>query len=823
MALAFPSTRSARIAHAGLSLRILSPHDAKALAAGSALGELGLPSGVVAALERLIGDPEQAPESRQIVRSEILLAGGAREEVLSLPSTSTERLSEDDQRLLQGEAYLQEAMRRRSISPEQATQARAERDPSDGMWPASWLSKRGHLDPTDGMWIQVEVDEEPLRVCLRCLELLGRAGRCAACGQAYQAGGSARPTPAIRETPLPPRATPDFELVHRAAPARPRAAHAAPSEPLEAPPDFDTLAPERPDHGTAVSRTPQPYDTLAPERSEGQAGGGREDHFLPGAYFAGYQIQRRLGEGGMGVVFVAKDPGLNRDVALKVLRGGALAGGSSKRRFLFEAEAAAALKHPNIVAIHQIGEHLGYPFYAMDLVENARALDDWADGVTHGEVVEVMAQVADAVHFFHTRGILHRDLKPDNVLVDSVGLPRIIDFGIARAFDGNKEDTRGWTVAGDVLGTPWYMAPEQAAGDQSLIDVRCDVYALGAILYHLLGGAAPYASLSASEVLAEIAKNEPAPLGTLCRGRARALDSDLEALVGVAMAREPERRYSGADELRDDLRRHLACEPLVAQAPTFGYRLSKFVRRNRARVIAAGAGMLVASALGVWAGVRAWSLSEAVESLLAQADQTADEQERIHLLEDARSLAPEDRLVRISLDRARESLAAASRRREAQRLAQERERTTAAQRELERERERGRLEDARRAQTAAEGQLKARVEARERLHREALGLIEARLLEAEASPDPFRRYGLLSEALYRLPADEPALRLRVEEAFLDCTLQLAEGAIETRLAGLTQFWLHEARKVATSDERADEIAELEAAARELSTPPPGER
>lgn len=752
------NTLAGRLLHAAVSLRVIDPPPAGVVARQEFLDSLAWSEELRLALTHLVGEhptlPDAPPPSRRLVRSQILMAGGSAAEVFALPVLATESLSDVDRQTIFGEAFLRVAVAQGSLTPELAAQSRAEREPRHTSWPSDWLFEGGHLDPVSGMLALVEVDDEPLRTCVGCLQLLGEAGRCAVCAQGYLA--TATKTGSTR--------------------------------------------PSRPSGGT-----------LAPER-DGVVDSG-EDPFLEGSYFAAYEIVRRLGEGGMGVVFVARDPALNRNVALKILRGGALASSSSKRRFLFEAEAAAALKHPNIVQVHQIGEHLGYCYYAMDLIEEGVPFDEWGVQAQIPELIEATAQIADAVHHFHQRGILHRDLKPDNIVVDREGTPRILDFGIARSLGAKDEDSKGWTVEGDVLGTPWYMAPEQAAGDLAQIDVRCDVYALGAILYHLLSGAAPYAGLSAKEVLAQIPTLDPPPIRTLRKD----LDSDLAALIGVAMAREPERRYGGADELRDDLRRHLACEPLRAQAPTLGYRLSKFVARNRGRVALAGVAVVLLLGLAIAFAVERMQHGRQVRSILDRAERASLE-ERVVLLEEARTLAPRDRVVELSLIQARQAEDQARRAAEELRSRSQRELTAEAQRELEREREYRRLTEAKQAAASVMTLLEARQAAGRKAHREAVARVEALLEDAESSLDPFRRYGTLSEALYRIPLREAELKLQVEEAFLDCTLQLAEGALEARLAGLAEFWIHEARKVEATDDRKHEIDELEAAAHELASP-----
>jgi len=306
-----------------------------------------------------------------------------------------------------------------------------------------------------------------------------------------------------------------------------------------------------------------------------------------------YEIQKELGRGGMGVVYRARHATLNRDVALKVMLGD-MAGDGDLRRFLREAEACAALKHPNIVPVHDIGEHDGRFFFSMEFVEGTTLLE-WArrQARAPAEVADMMRKVAQAIHYAHQRGIIHRDLKPHNVMVDAAGEPKVMDFGLAKRDDGGRHGPEK-TVVGTVMGTPQYMPPEQAGGRVDEIDVRSDVYALGVMTYELLAGVLPLDGGSLHELLHKIEHVEPEPLRT----RKPDLPWELETIVAKAMAKERARRYQSALELADDLGRWMAREPIRAKAASLGYRARKWIERHRAT-----AAVLVTALLAVTLGV----------------------------------------------------------------------------------------------------------------------------------------------------------------------------------------------------------------------------
>ncbi|MBX3472027.1 MAG: protein kinase [Planctomycetes bacterium] len=301
-----------------------------------------------------------------------------------------------------------------------------------------------------------------------------------------------------------------------------------------------------------------------------------------------FVVERELARGGMGVVYVARHEHLGRRVALKVMKAGAWADPEEADRFRFEAQAAARLKHPHIVGLHEVGEQDGTWYLAMDLVEGPGSLQAMIERQGPLEpkfAAAALEQVARAVHFAHTRSVLHRDLKPHNVLVDAQGEPHLTDFGLAK--DIGREE-KGYTVTGQVLGTPAYMAPEQASGDPALVDRRSDVYGLGATLYACLVGQPPFRGNGVMDVLRQVIEEEPAPPSAL---RPR-LDRDLETIVLTCLRKDPAARYSTAQLLADDLARWSRGEPIAASRPGRVERLGRWARRHGRAVTAAAAVVL---------------------------------------------------------------------------------------------------------------------------------------------------------------------------------------------------------------------------------------
>ncbi len=284
----------------------------------------------------------------------------------------------------------------------------------------------------------------------------------------------------------------------------------------------------------------------------------------PAKRFGKYVLLNPIGEGGMGVVFKAWDPTMSRYIALKRLRR---MEEPFIRRFHREAQTAGRLAHPHIVPVHEVGDHEGQPFIAMEFVDGA-ALGSLR--LEPRRAAEILRDVARAIHAAHEAGIIHRDIKPQNLLLDRAGQVWVTDFGAARPLAHGETVTS----AGVVIGTPVYMAPEQAGAERC--DVRTDVYGLGATLYDLLAGRPPFTGQSMLEVLDKVRRDDPEPLRRI---DAR-IERDLQTIVQKAMDRKPESRYATARDLADDLDRHLPGEPILARPHGVAARAARQVRRH---------------------------------------------------------------------------------------------------------------------------------------------------------------------------------------------------------------------------------------------------
>ncbi len=286
-----------------------------------------------------------------------------------------------------------------------------------------------------------------------------------------------------------------------------------------------------------------------------------------------YRILGMLGKGGMGVVYRALHVPLNRIVAMKMILSGGYASTEQIVRFKREAEAAARLTHPNIVQVYDVGEHRGVPFFSLEYVEgdSMGAMLQKA-ALSDDRAAELLVQIARAVQFSHDRGILHRDLKPQNILITSAGIPKVADFGLAKRLE---DDCIEQTHTGDVIGTPGYMAPEQARGEKS-IGPRCDVYSLGAILYCVLTGRAPFVGPTPFETIRQVLAEEP-----LAPSRLQPkMNRDLETICLKALEKEPTKRYQSAAELADELQRVIDGQPILARPITNRERAWKWCKRN---------------------------------------------------------------------------------------------------------------------------------------------------------------------------------------------------------------------------------------------------
>ena len=292
----------------------------------------------------------------------------------------------------------------------------------------------------------------------------------------------------------------------------------------------------------------------------------------PGQFFGNYELLDQIGQGGMGVVYKARQKGLDRTVAVKLLRSTFLAGEAGVKRFRVEAQAVARLQHPNVVSIHEVGEQNGLLFFSMDYVEGQN-LAQVVRGtpLSADRAARYVKTIAEAIHYAHQRGILHRDLKPANILLDTSDQPRITDFGLAKQTEADSD----LTVSGAVVGTPSYMPPEQAAGLRKEIGPASDVYSLGAVLYELVTGRPPFRADTPLDTLRQVVDNEPAPPRLLNTKVPR----DLETICLKCLAKEPTRRYHTAQALAEDLGRLLKHEPIRAR-PVGGLgRLARWARR----------------------------------------------------------------------------------------------------------------------------------------------------------------------------------------------------------------------------------------------------
>ena len=309
----------------------------------------------------------------------------------------------------------------------------------------------------------------------------------------------------------------------------------------------------------------------------------------------GYEILGELGRGGMGVVYKARHLALKRTVALKMVLDGAHAGAAALARFRAEAEAVAKLQHPNIVQVHEVGECGGRPFFSLEYVEGG-SLDRKLAGtpLPPREAAKLVEVLARAMHAVHQQGIVHRDLKPLNVLVTADGTPKITDFGLAK----NLQNESGQTASGAIMGTPSYMAPEQAAGKVKLIGPLSDVYALGAILYEVLTGRPPFRGATTMETLLQVMGAEPVPPSRLSK-----VPADLETICLKALHKKAAQRYGSAEALAEDLQCYRAGETIAARPASRLERTVKWAKRRPALAALLGmsvAAVLILTVLGAW-------------------------------------------------------------------------------------------------------------------------------------------------------------------------------------------------------------------------------
>jgi eukaryotic-like serine/threonine-protein kinase len=312
-----------------------------------------------------------------------------------------------------------------------------------------------------------------------------------------------------------------------------------------------------------------------------------ESKVSPLLAFEDYELLEEVARGGMGVVYRARQISLNRTVAIKMVLGGHLANAAEMRRFRAEAETAAQLQHPNIVAIHEVGEHAAQPFFSMDLVEGrnlAQLVRD--EPLPSRKAATYLKTIAEAIQYAHSRGVLHRDLKPSNILIDESDQPRITDFGLAKRLDNPEGGTpqAELTQTGQVLGSPSFIPPEQAAGQREGIGPASDVYSLGAILYHLLTARPPFVAQTLTQTLQMVAETEPVSPRLLNAGVPR----DLETICLKCLEKDVRRRYATAQKLADELGRFLRNEPIQARPVASVEKVWRWCRRKPALATAIG-------------------------------------------------------------------------------------------------------------------------------------------------------------------------------------------------------------------------------------------
>src|SRR5881396_2198466 len=307
--------------------------------------------------------------------------------------------------------------------------------------------------------------------------------------------------------------------------------------------------------------------------------------------FGDYELLEEIGRGAQGVVFRARQKNLNRTVALKVISLGQWASKAHLKRFRLEAEAAARLEHPGIVPIHEVGERDGSCYFSMKFVEGGQ-LDEVArrEPIPIRRAVELIAKVARTVHYAHEHGILHRDIKPGNILLDAEGEPHLTDFGLARLLETESTVTR--TL--EVLGTPSYMSPEQALGENAAVSSATDVYGLGAVLYQLLTSHPPFAGGTTYETIKLLLDTEPRQPRLLNPK----IDRDLSTICLKCLEKDPQRRYPSALALAEDLERWLKHEPIQARHTGIFARGKKWVRRNPTSALLAASLITLVAAAG---------------------------------------------------------------------------------------------------------------------------------------------------------------------------------------------------------------------------------
>jgi len=361
---------------------------------------------------------------------------------------------------------------------------------------------------------------------------------------------------------------------------------------------------------------------------------------VPRIDIPGYEILDQLGRGVMGIVYRARQKSLKRLVALKMVLREDLASKDEIERFRGEAEALGQLQRPNIVQVYDVGESGGHPYFALELVSGG-SLNKKLEGVplSSREAAELIHTLALAVHFAHERGFIHRDLKPGNILLDSAGQPKITDFGLAKRWSatGMAVDSPVRTASGEVLGTPAYMAPEQARGDVRGIGPGADIYALGAMLYELLTGQHPFRGIALLNVLAQVVNSTPLQP----RGLRSDIPRDLDTICMKCLEKTPARRYLSAKLLAEDLQRFLDGKPILARPITLPGRFWRWCRRNpvvAGTSVVAVLGLLATAIISIFSAIESERARQTVQSSRDQLRVALDTSET-HRKESLRNLA----------------------------------------------------------------------------------------------------------------------------------------------------------------------------------------
>ncbi len=301
--------------------------------------------------------------------------------------------------------------------------------------------------------------------------------------------------------------------------------------------------------------------------------------------FGDYELLKELGRGGMGVVYLARQISLNREVAVKMIVRGQFASDEDRRRFKIESQSAAQLDHPNIVPIYEVGECDGQPFFSMKYIRGRTLADRLREGpVLPRDIAEILAAVSRAIHAAHLRGVLHRDLKPSNILLDELGVPHITDFGLAKQIT----DADGVTRTDAVIGTPAYMSPEQATGGRAQVGPASDVYSLGAILYFLLTSRTPFVGDSPMDVLLKVREQDVTPPRWVDPN----VDRNLEFIALRCLQKPTDLRYQSAESLANDLDAYLHDEPIAAASGRFADVMSRLFRETHHAIVLENWGLL---------------------------------------------------------------------------------------------------------------------------------------------------------------------------------------------------------------------------------------